>query len=69
VSFEGFNGLVQLFGGRWLLMGQTALNEHRHAFADETVHLGLSARRGTDFVQHQTAPFGEIGNGVEQRSV
>ena len=48
---------------------QAALDQHGHALADETVHLGLAARRRADLVEHPPAGLGQIGDGVEQRAV
>ncbi|MBK9783474.1 MAG: hypothetical protein IPP59_04440 [Betaproteobacteria bacterium] len=33
------------------------------------MHFRLAARRLTDFFKHQTTPFSQISDGVEQRAV
>ena len=69
VALEGFDGQMQLFSTRRLTVGQAALNQYGHALADEAVHFRLAARRLTDFFKHQTTPFSQISDGVEQGSI
>ena len=60
---------MQLLGTRRLTVRQAALDQHRHALAYKAVHFGLAARRRADLFQHAPASFGQVGDGIEQRTV
>ena len=42
-------------------MRQATFDQHGHALADKTVHLGRGALRGADLVEHQPAGFSQVG--------